>query len=660
MVQISQNTFTGGEVTPWIYARSNLEQYRNSAAKVENFIIKTYGGLERRSGTRFVSQVKDCNKQTRLIPFKFGTTQAYVLEFGHLYMRVYKDYGQVLNGSNAVYEIATPFSESDLWNLKFSQSYDKMWLSDGVHPPQVLSRTGHASWTIQEQLFLDGPYLPENVSDSKKLTASGTTGTVTVNASGFSPFTSADVGRLVALHGGAKWGYGRITAYNSPSSVQVATARDFENVNATSKFKFGAFWGTNQPRAVAIYGARLWFGGTSEKPQTLYASRTNVYDDFSTSDKLVDTDAISWTLDSGEVNAIYWFDVNNKNDLMIGTSDSVWRLFSNDATKAIATATIKTERVQVLGCANIQGRQIGSAIMFVGSGKEVVHELAYQFDSDSYGCPEMTLLAQHITRGGVSEFAYQTRPNRILWAPRADGTLLGFTYMRDQKVTGWHRHILGGGGKVESVCVIPSPDGTQDDLWMVVRRTINGTTKRYVEVLTRSTVDATDNGDWFYVDSGLTYNGAPATTITGLSHLEGQTVQVFADGANESEATVVGGAITLDEAASKVHVGLGYTSTLQTLRAEVNPASTAQGKQKVIHSISLDCYKSVGGMAGQSLDDMREIFSIPYHEGPQATTEHKALDLGGGWNIDGQIYVQQDKPLPLNILAVIMHMSLER
>lgn len=711
-----QNNFTGGEVTPRIYARSNLDAYKNSVAEVENFFVWQYGGLERRPGTRFIESVKDHTKKVRLIPFNFNSQQAYVLEFGNQYMRVYKDYGVVLDGSNNIYEIATPYQESDLPNLKFTQSKDKLWIVDGKHPVKVLTRSGHANWTITDHASL-GPFDDTN-STSTTLTASAVSGSVTLTASA-SVFTSAMVGRVVGIRGpvaawaattayaeGAQvqttvdskdriyrcksggtsgstapsgttdyisdgtcvweyvddsksaWGYGTITAYTSGTQVTVTTSTHFPTTSAVKEWRMGSFYGTVQPRAVAFYGERLWFGGTSEKPEYVWGSRSNKWTNFTVSRPVLDTDCIQGQLSSGQTNFVYWFE-QYRDGLIVGTSDSIWRMSSSDASKDITPGTLRAERLTTTSSTNIQGKQIGAAVLFVGGSKQNVHELAYVFESDSFQTPLMTLLAEHLSRESkIVDFYFQTDPYKTVWFLREDGQLSGFTYMRDQKVTGWHRHVVGGDGVVESICTVPSSDYTQYDLYMVVRRTINGETKRYVEFLERPRIDDPST-EWFFVDCGLTYNGTAATTISGLDHLEGKEVDILADGAVHPRRTVTGGKITLQKPSSKVHVGLPYTSKMKTLRIDLNGVGgTAQAKQKVIHSVTIDRLNSHGGKVGSSLSKLDDVFEQPLYAMAQPVTGHKQVLYPGGWDKDGQIYIVQDQPLPLNILALILNVNI--
>ena len=210
--------------------------------------------------------------------------------------------------------------------------------------------------------------------------------------------------------------------------------------------------------------------------------------------------------------------------------------------------------------------------MFVQRAKRKVRELVYNYDTDGFIAPDLTILAEHISDSGITEMSYQQEPQSILWCVRTDGILIGLTYARNEQVVGWHRHIFGGvfgsgNAVVESVATIPG-DLNEDVTYVIVKRTINGATRRYVEYL--QPVDyGSDLTAAFFVDSGLTYSGGATTTISGLHHLIGQSVTILADGSTHPNKTVSAtGTITLDRSSTKVQIGLNYNSTLQTMRLE--------------------------------------------------------------------------------------------
>ena len=178
---LALTSFVSGELGAKLDGRTDFAKYSTGAKTLENFLIHPQGSATRRVGTKFIAEVKDSSKKTRLIPFEFSTVQTYILEFGDQYMRVYKDQGQVLSGGSA-FEISTPYLEAELFDLKFAQSADVMYICHPNHDARKLSRTGHTAWTLTQIAFTDGPYLSENTT-ATTITPSGTTGSITLTAS---------------------------------------------------------------------------------------------------------------------------------------------------------------------------------------------------------------------------------------------------------------------------------------------------------------------------------------------------------------------------------------------------------------------------------------------------------------------------------------------
>jgi hypothetical protein len=200
-VAVQLTNFTGGELSPRLDGRNDLTKYASGCKTLENMIVYPHGSAARRPGTQFVAEVKDSTKKTRLIPFEFSTTQTYMLEFGNQYIRFYKDNGVILSGASP-YEISTPYLEAELFDIKYAQSADVMYICHPNHAVRKLSRTGHTAWTLTEVEFTNGPFLDHNIttttaSPSHKLVGQTTTVTFssTTGINGGAGFTSTDVGR---------------------------------------------------------------------------------------------------------------------------------------------------------------------------------------------------------------------------------------------------------------------------------------------------------------------------------------------------------------------------------------------------------------------------------------------------------------------------------
>ena len=647
--------FTGGELSPRLDGRNDLTKYSSGCKTLENFIVYPHGAAARRPGTTFIAEVKNHNQKGRLIPFEFSTTQTYILEFGNQFIRIYKDQGQVQSGGSAV-EVATPYLEAELFQIKFAQSADVMYITHPNHATRKLTRTSHTSWTLTEVDFTNGPFQDSNTSTTT-LTPSGTTGSVTITASA-STFVSTDVNRLVRIGDGIA----KITAFTSATVVTATTSTDFANTNASSNFSLGAFSTTTGfPSCVTFFEQRLVFAGTTNQPQTIFFSKSGDYEnmDANIGGTVADDDAIIYTIASNQVNAIRFMTATRT--LIIGTAGGEFTVSGGGTDSAITPTNILIKKQSNHGAANVDAIAVGNATLFLQRAKRKIRELAYNFDVDGYLAPDMTILAEHVTEGGITQMAYQQEPNQIIYAVRGDGELIGLTYQREQQVTAWHRHVFGGAfgsGKAvcESVAVIPTDD-TEYEVYVIIKRTINGATKRYIEVLNTFDFTTTDNTTFNFLDSQLSYSGSSTTTLSGLSHLEGQTVSILADGATHPDKVVSSGAITLDRAVTKAKVGLSYSSILQTMRLDAGSQNgTSQGKTKRIYEITIRLYESVGVEVGESLSNMERIpfrtSADPMDQGIPPFTGDKAVEFRGNYDTDGFIFVRQTQPLPLTILSL--------
>ena len=274
--------------------------------------------------------------------------------------------------------------------------------------------------------------------------------------------------------------------------------------------------------------------------------------------------------------------------------------------------------------------------------------MIFDLNVEGFVAPDLTILAEDITGGGLTHMAYQQEPDSIVWAVRADGVLLGLTSQRDQQVVAWHQHPVGGtNAEVESVAVIPSADGKTDELWASIKRTIAGVTVRTIEYLNNS----------IYVDSGLQYSGSPTASLSGLGHLEGQTVQVLGDGAVFPNQTVTGGSITLSDTVSAASVGLAYATELATLAPEVPQTDGASfGKKKSWNRIILNLYQTLG----ISVNDKQLVFRTggdPMDSAPPLFTGQFDITNLGWKEADTSITIKQEQPLGMTLISITGEMS---
>ena len=542
--------FTAGELSPRLDGRNDLAKYSAGCATVENMVIYPHGAAARRPGTQFVASVKTPAAKTRLIPFEFSTEQTYILEFGNQYIRFYRNNGQI-ESSGSPYEISTPYLTAELFDIKFAQSADVMYITHPNHQTRKLSRTGHTSWTLAAVEFTNGPFLDTNVSTTTLTPASAGVGTgVNVTASAVtginsgSGFLTTDVGRQIRIGDG----YGIITARTNTTVVVVTVTTAFANANANTDWSLGAFSTTTGfPSCVSFFEQRLVFAASINNPQTVYFSKSGDYEnmDANIGGTVADDDAIIYTIASNQVNAIRF--LTSARTLIIGTAGGEFVVSGGGDNNAVTPTNIMIKKQSNHGAANVDAISVGNATLFLQRAKRKIRELAYNFDVDGYIAPDLTILAEHITEGNVVEMAYQEEPLAIIWCVRGDGQLIALTYQREQEVVAWHRHIIGGvfgtgNAVVESVAVIPTDD-SEYELYMIVKRTINGATTRYVEYLHTFNFDQTDNTSFNYLDSQLGLSKSQTTLTAGINATATTIPVASVSGLSSSGKIKIGGEI---------------------------------------------------------------------------------------------------------------------
>lgn len=673
-------SFNAGEWSPLLEGRQDLSKYFSALRRMRNFFPKVQGPAVRRPGTRFVEEVKVGADAVRLLPFEFNVEQAYIIEAGDLYFRFYRNNGRIEDPVNVPVEIATPYAVAELPQLRFIQSADVLYLFHPLHLPRKLSRSSNVDWSVDPIDPQDGPYLLGNTT-STTLTPSATTGTVTITASAVTGINddagfeaSGDVGRLMRLKHGGQWGWVKITGVTSTTIVTAEVKGTLNGTTATADWRLGV-WSkrTGFPAVGTFFEDRLALGGTPLFPQRLDLSRTGDFENFApteTDGSVVSDNGLAFTLNADNVNVIRWLQ-DDERALMVGTVGGEWPLRASNLNEALdAENPPQAKRSTVFGSADVAPIKAGNAILFLQRAARKLMEQAFSFEADGFRAADMTELAEHITAGGIVEMAYQKEPDSVVWVVRADDTLLGMTYRREQDVVGWHSHVLGGRSdadglqaRVESVAVIPSSDGTRDELWLVVQRHIDGAVRRHIEYLERPLPDDGDQADAFYVDAGLTGTfDPPEMAVSNLGHLEGETVQVLADGASHPNKTVNGGAITLDRLSSKVHVGLPYDglSELQTLNLEAGSADgTAQGKTKRITHCTMRFHRSRGVKAGpdtDNLDPLPELMfrdpSTPMGEPDPLFTGDSRIPWPSGYDREARITLVPVGPFPCTLIGI--------
>jgi len=563
---------------------------------------------------------------------------------------------------NRVFTLTTTYLTADLFNIKYAQSADVMYLCHPDYSVKKLSRTGHTSWTLTDVDFENGPYLDDNTSAVTLSTSAHTVGSGRTLTASSATFVSTDVGRLVRFRSG----YGEITAFTSTTSVTWTIEKDTGSASSSTDWALGAFSDTTgYPSCVTFYEQRLVFAGTTNQPQTLFFSRSGDYENMNENrgGTVASDDAMIYTIASNQVNVIQ--SLKATRTLIILTSGGEFTLNSDSTGSAVSPTNINIKKQSNYGASNLDALSVGNATLFVQRAKRKLRELAYNFDTDGYIAPDMTILAEDVTLNGLDELTYQQEPHSIVWAVRGDGVLVGLTYQRSEQVVAWHQHKLGGSfgatahGIVESVISISGNSYNrtdEDQIWVIVKRTINGVTRRYVEFFTPFQFDSSLTAFQF-LDSGLSYSGSATSTLTGLEHLNGQSVSIIANGATHPNKTVASGSVTLERTTTLAKAGLAYTSTLQTMRLDVGSQDgTSQGKTKRIFDVTLRFFETVGAKVGPDLNNLEEIpfrsSAAPMDVAVPLFTGDKKIEFRGNFETDGFLFVVQDQVLPMTLLSL--------
>jgi len=804
-----QDSFVRGEVSPRLHARASLDFYRSALSLCENFITMPHGGIRKRGCTYFAGEVKSSASAVRLIPFIFSADQAYCLEFGNLYIRVYA-YGARVG----TVEVVSPWATADLDDLFFYQSADVMWIAHPAYQTRTLTRESNTTWTLATLTVEDGPYLDINTTsttltpaktgsatplmtdnttpsgtvsssdggtDSYKLfdqdnatqvnIGTGSTATVTYDfgsgvskvvdaygltapadngstgdmpsqwrfqgssdgstwatldaqtsqsgwigsetryydfeneasfryyrflfgggggtdgvvttmaeislhqaASDQTPFNltassttgindgagfkTTDVGRAIRLLGSdALYRWAEIVSRTSATVVTVRMhGQVLPDTSPIVNWRLGA-WSTETgwPDSVTVFEERLSFG----KSRRINASKTGDFTNFAVGEK--DDDALEFLeAGGGQANDIVWIE-DSDGALIIATAGGIRALSGSGIDEALTPSSFKNRKSRTYGAARIAPVDAGSSFVYVTRSRRQLAELVAD-NAGRFASSDIAVVNEHIPKKGVIELGFQSDPDPFIWFPVDTGELGCYTLQADQEVRGVTRHKAGGAlsgsswPAIERCVVTPGQNGP-DDVWLVVRRTINGATKRYIEVM-QPPFEYADLEDAVQVDCALSYSGAATGTLTGLSHLEGQTVDVLAINKVYRGLTVSGGSVTLPGGATttKATVGLPVTALADTLELDVGGKDgSLLGRRKKVSAVILSLFETdLSGLTIRSL--MRgawEPVKLPTNVASDGTislfTGNVAVPIDDSWEGMGKVEIRHVNPTPCTI-----------
>lgn len=446
----------------------------------------------------------------------------------------------------------------------------------------------------------------------------------------------------------------KVTAYTDPNTVTVDVLQAIASTAQTDVWSEGA-WGPfrGYPRAVGLFEQRLMFGGTATRPTRFWGSRTGDFENFEYGTD--DDAAVAFDISAAEGDPIQW--IESQQRIQIGTGGREYAAGAGNSEEPLSPANVSVRGQSAYGSNHVQAIAVNDAILFLQRQGRKLREMSYDYARDAYVAPDLTLLAEHITEGGIRQIGFARQPDPTVFGVREDGVLVVCTYDREQNIVAWARYITDG--VIESACsVYGSP---ADEIWCVVRRTINGTTRRYVE---RFAAESTSKTAARLLDCYATgtLSGPFSGVISGLTHLAGKTVRLVVAGANIGDFAVdSGGSITVP--AAKVPtlgtyvVGLPYRGILSPMRLEVTMADGASASRtRRVLKLGLRFKDTLGAKYGPTLDALAEIDfreeTTPMDASPPLLTGERVVEFEGRNTRSGTFYVVQDEPLPFTLLGV--------
>lgn len=410
---------------------------------------------------------------------------------------------------------------------------------------------------------------------------------------------------------------------------------------------------TEYPSAVGYYQQRQVFGGSTDEPDTMYFSQTGQFRNFSESSPPLAADAITATLADGKINRIKHF-VYLK-DLVVLTEGSTWKVFGQQG--VISPLTFSAEAQTEIGSSNIPPVILEGLLMYVKDNNSELVNVVYSREREAYVPRSPTLVSQHLFEGReIVAMTTLNAPYVRLFCVLGNGDCAVMSYDRSEGFVAWT--LWTTDGEFEDVVSVRIQNSTEDGAYFIVKRTINGATRRYVERTEPRLFDSLN--DSFFVDCGQTFTNV--SNITGLNHLAGEQVAVLQDGTPSTGTVASDGTLALGASYSKVHVGLPYVAEIETLDLDgVN--HTLEGREKSLVSIGLWFKDSVGPNKIATITENQitpQDNSIKTLERGLRTesntsglfTGKSRISVNSGWGDNVRIRLTQDKPLPMHVLAI--------
>lgn len=581
---IIQRSFAAGEIGPALYGRADQTKYQTGLRTCRNFWVMRHGGVANRTGGEFIVEVKDSAAKTYLIKFVFNNEQTYIIEAGDLYFRFIRDGAQLESGGSP-YEIVTPYVTADLPTLKFVQSGDVVTITHPNYEQRELTRTGHTAWALNVITFapsISAPAAPtitapgagattwrykvtsvkaETYEESLASAAGSDTGDAATSTNAHTISWGAVAGTVEynvyaeTVDGSGTYGFIGVATGTAFTNDGISPDTSFTPPAARNPFSGAG----NYPATATYYQQRRIFGRTTNSPEAIEGTRSGMPKNMTKSSPLQEDDAISLTIKGRTVNEVRHLIEIDELVVLTSGGEFVVEGDADGVLRANQPANIRQKSYN--GASEVTPAIIGNSIVYVQARGTILRDFRQDLNEGSKS-KDLSIFSPHLFKGyTITRMDYAQMPDSIVWCVRSDGTLLGLTYLREHELWGWHHHDTDG--VYEDVCCIP--EGEEDAIYVVVKRTINGATKRYIErFASRNFTDVAV--DAYFLDSFLVYDGrnTGATTLTlstggGWTHDDELTITASAA---EFAAGDVGNVFVLRSGDDSIRVEVtSYTST---------------------------------------------------------------------------------------------------
>ena len=672
----TQTTFTQGEVGDFIRGRAELGIYRAGLATCENFLILPQGGIDRRRGFQFISSNLDTSTladgstnvvtgsfhtKSRLIPFKFGEGQEYVLVIEpedsslgtsakiHVYYRDSR-VAVLTNGSGGNnFDITT----DNIDDIRFAQTFDVMIMVEANMPPiQLVRGTAHDDWAIGDLSFDFIPLV--NFSFATTLTPSAKTGNginLTLSSGSYT-WTNASapnghVGMFVKLNAG-------LCKITSVTNSTVAVANVIEDMADTqgaagNEWELNAFSnldsskGGGYPRSISFHQNRLIFGGSRDKPQTIFASQSGDFFNFkpttrvvtedngstTTTGEVTDDAGFTFTIASDELNIIKH--IVSQQALFIFTTDGEFDMSGEPVTPS--NVVIRQQTRYGIQTGNATPKVVDNETMFIDRSAKQLRAFVYNFNTDAFSAKNYSLV-HHTMLTNATEIEYlknykDTNTNYVFVVNDGDLCVMGINVERD--VIGWSKWTTNG--TIKRIIEV------DDSLYALIDRT-NG---YFLEKLSEEDI---------YLDSHFS-TSATGSAYAGANGLQSQTVKVITDGLTHDDVTVdAAGNFSLNVTSSSTQIGFGYTSTAKTLPLTFNVGNSLLSGERIRKLFAeLQLYKSKSAKVDGKTVPFRNLGSGLLNAPIEQFTGIKRIRING-ISAQPQLTITVDEPLPMTLLSL--------